>query len=57
MGDLIDRFEIIDDDMGWTRRYRIFRDRETGVHYLFMADGTVGGLTALLQADGTPVTS
>ena len=33
----------------------IWIDRETGVNYLFHACGYAGGLTPLLQKDGTPV--
>lgn len=33
----------------------IWVDRETGVNYLFHASGYAGGLTPLLNADGTPV--
>ena len=33
----------------------IWVDRETGVNYLFHASGYAGGLTALLNRDGTPV--
>ena len=30
-------------------------DKETGVNYLFHASGYAGGLTPLLNRDGTPV--
>ena len=33
----------------------IFVDRETGVNYIFRASGNSGGLTPLLNRDGTPV--
>ena len=33
----------------------IWVDTETGVNYLFHASGYAGGLTVLLNADGTPV--
>ena len=33
----------------------IYVDKETGVNYLFSASGYAGGLTVLLNADGTPV--
>ena len=35
----------------------IYVDRETGVNYLFSASGYAGGLTPLLNRDGTPVVS
>ena len=33
----------------------ILVDRETGVNYLFVQSGYAGGLTPLLNRDGTPV--
>ncbi len=33
----------------------IWVDKETGVNYLFHASGYAGGLTPLLNRDGTPV--
>ncbi len=33
----------------------IYVDRVTGVNYLFSASGYAGGLTPLLNRDGTPV--
>ena len=33
----------------------ILVDRETGVNYLYAASGYGGGLTVLLNRDGTPV--
>ena len=33
----------------------IWVDRKTGVNYLFHASGYAGGLTVLLNRDGTPV--
>ena len=33
----------------------IFVDRETGINYLFRGAGNAGGLTPLLNRDGTPV--
>lgn len=33
----------------------IWVDRETGVNYLFCANGYAGGLTVLLDKDGKPV--
>ena len=34
---------------------QILVDKETGVNYLFSASGYAGGLTPLLNRDGTPV--
>ncbi|SDA22181.1 hypothetical protein SAMN02910447_02164 [Ruminococcus sp. YE71] len=33
----------------------IYVDRETGINYLFIAEGYAGGLTPLLGRDGKPV--
>ena len=33
----------------------VFVDRQTGVNYLFVSSGYAGGLTVLLNRDGTPV--
>ena len=33
----------------------IWADKETGVNYLFRADGYAGGMTPLLDRDGKPV--
>lgn len=33
----------------------IWVDKETGVNYLFHANGNAAGLTPLLKPDGTPV--
>lgn len=34
---------------------QIWVDRQTGVNYLYSASGHSGGLTVLLNSDGTPV--
>ena len=34
---------------------QIWVDRKTGVNYLYSASGYSGGLTVLLNRDGTPV--
>lgn len=36
---------------------QIWVDKVTGVNYLWHADGYAGGLTVLLNRDGTPVVS
>ena len=36
---------------------QIIVDRVTGVNYLFVTSGYAGGLTVLLNRDGTPVVS
>ena len=42
-------------EAGWTGTTEIWVDRETGVNYLFHATGNAGGMTPLLNRDGTPV--
>ena len=34
---------------------QIYVDRVTGINYLFSSNGNAGGLTVLLNRDGTPV--
>ena len=47
------RFEkTYSQDLGSTM---IYVDKETGVNYLFVANGYAGGLTPLLDRDGKPV--
>ncbi|MBQ2848710.1 MAG: xylan 1,4-beta-xylosidase [Clostridia bacterium] len=47
------RFErVYSQDLGSTI---IYVDRETGVNYLFVANGYAGGLTPLLDREGKPV--
>ena len=33
----------------------VFVDKQTGVNYLFISSGYAGGLTPLLNPDGTPI--
>lgn len=51
------RFEVIlSEGNGLTTPTRkILRDNVTGVQYLFVQDGHAGGLTPLLDRDGSPV--
>lgn len=39
----------------WNGNTEIWVDRENGVNYLFHSSGYAGGLTPLLNRDGTPV--
>ena len=48
-----DRFEKIY-SQGTLNGMEIWRDRVTGVQYLYCFSGYAGGLTALLDADGRP---
>lgn len=49
------RFEIVYQEAGLKSEKVIYVDKETGVNYLFIANGFGGGLTPLLDADGKPV--
>lgn len=40
---------------GFGTRIEIWVDRQTGVNYMWQASGYAGGLTPLLNRDGTPV--
>ena len=42
-------------EAGWSGTNEIWVDRETGINYLYHAAGNSGGLTPLLNRDGTPV--
>ena len=52
-----DRFlKTVVDNGGFSDNYMaIYVDRETGVNYLFSSYGNAGGLTPLLNADGSVV--
>jgi len=52
-----DRFEVtIKDGNGLSGpELRVIVDKKTGVNYLFASSGYAGGLTVLLNRDGTPV--
>ena len=49
-----DRFEKTY-SQGFAGLTEIWVDKKTGVNYLFHATGNAGGLTPLLNRDGTPV--
>lgn len=48
------RFEVEAFSKGMMAEIKIITDSETGVQYLFFFNGTAGGLTPLLGADGKP---
>ena len=54
-----DRFiKTVVDSGGFSDNYMaIYVDRQTGVNYLFSSYGNAGGMTVLLNRDGTPVVS
>ena len=49
------RFETVHQESTMLTEKPIFVDKETGVNYLYIANGTGGGLTPLLDSDGKPV--
>ena len=49
------RFEIAYQESAMLGEKIIYIDKETGVNYLFIANGYAGGLTPLLDANGKPV--
>ena len=49
-----ERFEIIY-TQGKLNLIEIWRDKETGVNYVFHRAGYAGGLTPLLDKDGKPI--
>ena len=51
-----ERFEKVY-SLGTLNVTEIWVDRETGVNYVFHECGSAGGLTPLLDKDGTPVIS
>ncbi|WP_411167396.1 DUF6440 family protein [Clostridium sp. MB05] len=48
------RFEIVS-TQGAIESYRVIVDKETGVNYLYVSNGTSGGLTVLLDSEGKPI--
>ena len=53
-----DRFvKVYSQGSSFTAIVQIWVDRETGVNYLWHAEGYAGGLTVLLDRDGKPVVS
>ena len=48
------RFEVVYSQGAMTVT-EIWVDKETGVNYLYIANGTGGGLTPLLASNGKPV--
>lgn len=51
------RFERVYKQNGFATGMEIIVDKETGVNYLWVKSGYSGGLTPLLNRDGTPVIS
>lgn len=49
------RFEVVHKESTAMTVTQILVDKETGVNYLWHAEGYGGGLTVLLDKDGKPV--
>ena len=50
------RFEFIhSENAGLAKSVSVFRDKHTGVQYLFVSEGYAGGLSPLLDRDGKPM--
>ncbi|NLZ49411.1 MAG: xylan 1,4-beta-xylosidase [Clostridiales bacterium] len=49
-----DRFQVVY-SQGTLEMYRILVDKETGVNYLYISNGSAGGLTPLLDKEGRPI--
>ena len=49
------RFIVLHTEKQFVSSTSILVDKETGVNYLWHAEGYSGGLTVLLDADGRPV--
>ena len=48
------RFEVVS-TQGAIESYRVIVDKETGVNYLYVSNGTSAGLTVLLDSEGKPI--
>lgn len=56
MSNKYERFESVYTQGGaFSTQLEIWRDKETGIEYLFAKDGYGAGLTALLDRDGKPM--
>ena len=49
------RFVKVYSQGGWSRVMEIWVDTQTGVNYVCTQSGHAGGMTPLLNRDGTPV--
>lgn len=48
------RFEVVS-SQGTFEAYKVIVDKKTGVNYLYVTNGTSGGLTPLLDSEGKPI--
>lgn len=49
-------FSIVEENSNKHGHYTVLQHNETGVYYLWCGSGYRGGLTIMLDADGTPYT-
>jgi len=52
----VKRFEV-ESSEGILESYKVIVDKKTGVNYLYISNGTSGGLTVLLDPEGKPIIS
>jgi len=52
-----ERFEVVSQQNVDSIAYKVLRDKQTGVMYLYVKDYNSGGLTVLLDKEGKPLTS
>ena len=59
MAEKIDRFDVVSRDPNGFNgpEVKVIVDKKTGVNYLWVCSGYAGGLTVLVNRDGTPVVS
>lgn len=50
----VKRFEV-ESSEGMIEKYSVIVDKRTGVNYLYISNGTSGGLTVLLDSEGKPI--
>ena len=57
MAEKVDRFDVVSRDPNGFNgpEARVIVDKKTGVNYLWVCSGYAGGLTVLLNRDGSPV--
>ena len=57
MAEKVDRFEVVSRDPNGFNgpEVKVIVDKKTGVNYLWVCSGYAGGLTVMVNRDGTPV--
>lgn len=49
------RFEVVSAEGAFLESFRVIVDKDTGVNYLYISNGTSGGLSVLLDSNGKPI--